>query len=170
MKQVIRGSNIYKDERGRTFIYDKRKNIGYLIQEKNYKEYQLYSNRYILLVILFVLFSNFITRWEYVLILIIIIGIGFEYSYRKKFLPSLTSFARLKQIKRVTPIESLIEKGNKPTCLLLGLAYLTVSILMMINIFITKTDLINIVGNIIISLGAFYFALIHLIAFLKMHK
>ncbi len=158
---------LHKDEKGRKILVNSKTNTGYLIQDKDEKKYRLFSNRYILSVILFVLFANFVKNIFVSCVIVALFLIALEYTYRSKFLPSLTTFKNMKAIKKVSHIDLIVEQGNKNKCLYLSILYLILGILIVINGIISKVDLNIMIANTIISIGSIYFAYINFIAFTK---
>ncbi len=169
-KPTVTGRNIFQDDKGRNILYNFKTKTGYIIQEKDERAYRLYANRYVILIIMFVLLINFIKNLYLVFGLLLILGIMLEYSYRKRFIPSLTCIQNMKPFKKLSPIDSLVELGDKKRCLFLSIMYLALGILIVINGIQIKLSPFVMAGNVIVAIGAVYFAVINLIAYTKIKK
>lgn len=163
----ISGRHIYQDHLGRTAYYDSRSKLAYLIQEKDAKTYRLYSNRYLIALLIPILGFNF----AFPPLIGIALGIGvallLEFRFRKHFLPNLSIVKKFKLEKRQTVLEGLIHQGHPKRNLSLGLAYALFAVLLFINGLMMTHHLWIIACNALISLGALYFSGLHLYAYTK---
>lgn len=166
-KDPIHGINVFQDDRGRNFIYNKRTKTAYLIQEKDENAYKFYSNRYVIAIFLFVLFMNFIKNIYLLLGIATILVISLEIAYRTKFLANLTQMQNVKNMNKISRVEALVKLNDKKRCLLFGLLYLLFGVMIIVNGIDQKHSPILMIGNIIIAIGASYLGIINFIAFTK---
>jgi hypothetical protein len=169
-QKIISGKNIYKDDKGRDVLYLKSQNTGYVIQEKNYQAYTLYSNRYALSVIAGILAANFNVPVLYSVIITIIIMVFLEYRYRTSFLPSLDHIKNFKPTNNISTLDAMIMENNKARNLTLTVLYPVFGVLMIINGIQMKVSPIIMGGNILIALAALYMAIMNFVAFTKINS
>lgn len=112
-KIVVKGRNIYYDEKGRCIYFHKRKNIGYILLEENIKSYTMYSQRYYLAFIAVILSNLVFERLANVFILSFIIGVAvlliLEFRFQKSFLPSLGQLKNFQPKVKLTYIQTLAQ-------------------------------------------------------------
>lgn len=166
-KSVIAGRNIYKDEKGRNILFIKSKNIGYIINDKDQKQYMIYANRYPIALIAGIFAANF--NIPILFCVLIAVGIlGFlEYHYRFVFLTSLSQIKNFKPVTNVSIIDGLVQENNKGKNLILTILYISFGILMVINGIQQEVSPLIMVGNIIVCLVASFMGVLNLIAFIK---
>lgn len=169
-KNSISGRNIYQDEKGRNILYNKNTGIGYLIQDKDERQYNLYKNRYIYIVIGVILAMNFLATPIVCIVIGLIAAAVFEYRYRKTYLPSLVQITNFKPYNNVTYLEQLINSGQKNKVLLFGVLYSVFAILLIINGIEMQLNNVMLILNIALSCAALIFSGYHILAYIKMRK
>lgn len=163
----VSGRHIYQDHLGRTAYYDKSSKLAYLIQEKDAKAYRLYSNRYLIALLIPILGINFAFPPLIGIGVGIAVALLLEYRFRRHFLPNLSVAKKFKLEKRQTVLEGLIHQENPKKTLSLAIAYVLFAILLFINGLMTTTNPWMIGINSIICLGALYFSGLHFYAYTK---
>ncbi len=165
--KIVSGRNIFKDDKGRDILYIKSKNTGYVIQEKDQKGYNLYSNRYVISVIAGVLAANFNIPVLYCIAISVALIAFLEYRYRTHFLPSLIQLTNFKPTKNISTLDALILEKDKKRNLTLAILYVALGVLIVINGIQMKVSPIIMIGNIIVCIAALYMGIMNFIAFTK---
>ncbi|MFV0479918.1 MAG: hypothetical protein ACK5LZ_05045 [Anaerorhabdus sp.] len=166
----LSGYNLYQDDRGRNILYIKRKELGYLIQEKDESKYFFYKNRFMYVFVAIILGLNFSIP-PLVCVGVGIVALGLmEYQYRFKFLPTLTQITNFKPDKKRTFISSIQESHDKGRILLLAVLYILLAILLFLNARELNLSTPIFIANCILSLGSATLGTIHLIAFATLKK
>ncbi|MEG0176813.1 hypothetical protein [Anaerorhabdus sp.] len=169
-KIIVSGRNIYQDEKGRNILYNKNSGVGYLIQEKDEKNYNMYKNRYIFVIVGVILATNFLANvWICLAFGLIALAI-LEYRYRKVFIPTLVQITNFKPYENLTYIDQIVKNAEPNKILLSGILYVAFAILLVINGIEMKLSTALMIGNIVIACGSIVFAGIHFIAFARMKK
>lgn len=169
-KRSISGRNLYQDDKGRNILFNRLDGSGYLIKEKDEKNFHLYSNRYILVAAGVILSMNFIVDLKFSLLIGGIILIALEFMYRTKFLPSLTKIFNFKPYTQVTLVDQLVQKGNKSKVLMTAIAYPVLSVLIVLNGYQLKMNNWMMAINIIIAIVALYISSMYWRAYFKLNK
>ena len=91
---ALKGFSIYKDEHGRNVYYDRLTHNGYIVTASDVNQYNLYSNRFIIPVMVFALLYS------------LNIG-GFEFGYLGGAAAALLSLAAMEFIFRFRFLKSL---------------------------------------------------------------
>lgn len=168
-ERVITGRNVYRDKYNTVIYYDPRKKIGYKIPKEEEANFQSLTRRYILGLIAFIL-----VQYAFVnnLFISIPFGIGvalfMEYRFRKLL-------GRCALVTNFTPSSNKKSADTLMETELSGLylrliMYLALAILLILNIFATKSvriDYILIVSSIAAALWSFYQAFKFLNAIIK---
>lgn len=167
---IVSGRNIYQDEKGRNILYNKNTGVGYLIQEKDERAYNLYKNRYLYVLIGIILAVNFLAD------LWICIGVGvlfalfLEYRYRAKFIPSLVQITNFKPYENLSFVDQMVKNGDKNKILLSGILYIVFAILLVLNGIQMKLSSLLMIANIALACGAIVLSGIHFVAYTKMTR
>ena len=64
----ISGRNIYLDRQGQTVYYDPISKCGYIIDKKVEGKFFVYKNRFVLILMIMILFSEYFPSWKEVVI------------------------------------------------------------------------------------------------------
>lgn len=169
-KSNISGRNIYQDEKGRNILYNKNTGTGYLIQAKDERSYTMYKNRYVLVLIGFILAMNFLAPPLICAGVSVVVAAILEFRYRRNYLPSLVQITNFKPYKNVTLLDQIVNSGEKNRVLISGILYILFAILLIINGIEMKLNNLMMVFNVGLSFAALIFAGIHLLAYSKMRK
>lgn len=156
-KTTLSGMHIYKDKKGRNVYLNTFNKTGYIITDADEKGYHLYSMRFIIGVIAFVLLNGFILSP----ILAAVIGIGayalLEMRFRTKFLPDLTQVPNFEPVAKESALNTASRDETKRIMIKCFL-YLAFSILMAMNTYLQAsngevTQFMEIVGYLVAIAG-----------------
>ena len=164
---IVAGRNIFLDDKGRTVLYVKSSKTGYVIQEKDKKNYNLYSNRYVLSFSGGVLASTFNIPILYCLAIILATVAFLEYRYRYHFLSSLVQLTNFTPKNNLSTLDSMVAANEKKKNLLLGILYFVFGVLIILNGLQMKVSSFVMGGYIIVAIAAAYMGIMNLIAFSK---
>ncbi|MEG0077873.1 hypothetical protein [Anaerorhabdus sp.] len=167
---IVSGRNIYQDEKGRNILYNKNTGVGYLIQAKDEKSYNLYKNRYLYVIIAVILAVNFLASLEICVVIGILFALFLEYRYRTKFIPSLVQITNFKPYENLTFIDQMVKNGNANKILLSGILYIAFAILLVLNGIQMELSNLLMIANIALACGALVFSGIHFVAYARMKK
>ncbi len=169
-KNIISGRHVYQDDKNRNVLYIKQHNCGYLIQEKDEKKFQLYKNRYLYVLVGFILTANFLIDIRIGIVLgLLAIGI-LEFQYRRKFLPSLAQITNFKPYKKVSFIGKIQQSYSKDKILLLAFLYVALGVLLILNAIQLDLSQIIFFLNASLSAGAFFLSSCYFIAAFSQKK
>ena len=128
--------DLLKDERGRLILMNYREHYGYLIDHDDERKLGLFQSRYLLAVMLGV-FIGFYGKWVWGVLFALVLAGFTEYYYRKRFLPNLQT-VESKELpeKRIDRAVIMAQKGKKSLYILL-FASLALSVLLLINCYVT---------------------------------
>ena len=129
----ISGRNIYLDRQGQTVYYDPISKCGYIIDKKVEGKFFVYKNRFVLILMIMILFSEYFPSWKEVVITGIAIYLLAEILFRFKFLRSLRQTTKFNREKRQTMLKSIIESKDTKKAILRIILYLAFAILVILN-------------------------------------
>lgn len=167
-KSNISGRNIYLDRHGQTVYYDLLTKKGYLIDSKVEGKFYVYKNRFILILIVIILCSEYFPSWIHAVIAGIGICLVAEILFRFKFLPSLRQTTKFDRENRQTMLKSIIDSKEPRKAILRAILYLAFAILIVINAWIMEADIAILIVSILLSIMACYCVIVNLIALVKM--
>lgn len=169
-KTNVSGRNIYQDEKGRNILYNKNSGIGYLIQEKDERSYNMYKNRYVYVIIGVILAINFLAD-TWVCIGVGLLFAGFlEYRYRRNFLPSLVQITNFKPYKNVSLIDQIVNSGQANKVLISSILYVLFAVLLVLNGIQMKLNNLMMIANLALAFAAIIFSGVHIVAYTRMKK
>lgn len=167
-KSAIAGRNIYIDDKGQTIMYLSSNKTGYLLKEKDVKNFTLYHNRLALAIALFMLLITFVGDLRIALIAgLALLGV-LEYRFRQVWLPTLPQYPDFVPSKKKTFIEGLVSANNKPRCILLAVLYAAFGILLVANGIVSSSPTYIIVLEVLMMLACLYMSARYIIAVTKM--
>ena len=144
---AIAGRNIYIDDKGQTIMYISRTQTGYILKEKDAKNFNLYHNRIALGIAVAMLLMSLTSEWRIAIIAGLVL---FKPKQKKSF------------------IEGLVETNNKGRCILLAVLYALLGILLVVNGIIIKSDIVVIIFEVATMLACLYMSAQYIIAISKM--
>lgn len=134
---TLSGINIFKDKKGRNVYLNRFNKVGYVITEDDEKSYRMYSMRFIMGFIVFVLINGFMLPTY----LAVIIGIGcyvlMEVKFRNQFLPHLTQLPDFQPVAKESPLNTAARE-EQGRIIIKCCLYLAFSILMVLNTYLQK--------------------------------
>lgn len=164
----ISGRNIYLDRQGQTVYYDPVSKCGYIIDKKVEGKFFVYKNRFVLILMIMILFSEYFPSWKEVVITGIAIYLLAEILFRFKFLRSLRQTTKFNREKRQTMLKSIIESKDTKKAILRIILYLAFAILVILNAITMKADIAILLVSILLSIMAMYCVIVNIIACIKM--
>ena len=165
---AIAGRNIYIDDKGQTIMYISRTQTGYILKEKDAKDFNLYHNRIAIGIAVAMLLMSFTNDWRISIIAGIVLFAVLQYRFVKAWLPTLPQIPNFKPKQKKSFIEGLVETNNKGRCTLLAILYAMLGILLVVNGIIIKSDIIIIVFEVATMLACLYMSTQYVIAISKM--
>ena len=164
---TVKGMNIYYDDKNRSIYYDRFTKQGYLIQDKNSREYYMYQNRYMFVAIAVILASGFISDFWICLSAGICALVVFEYMFRMKFLKSLSVVGGFVPNRKSGLVQAATTPEEKNKLLLKAGLYLALSILLVVNAMTNNYEMWVIVMSYGLSVGAFCLAILNFVSYRK---
>ena len=165
---AIAGRNIYIDEKGQTIMYISRTQTGYILKEKDAKNFNLYHNRIALGIAVAMLLMSFTNDWRISIIAGLVLFGVLQYRFVKALLPTLPQIPNFKPKQKKSFIEGLVETNNKGRCILLAVLYAMLGILLLVNGIIIKSEAIVIAFEAVTMLACLYMSAQYVIAISKM--
>ena len=83
------GSNLYKDNAGKVYIYDKRKNLAYTLDKNNQLKFQLVRCRFIIPITVGFLIYYYLPNYPLSVSIGLICFVLLQFYYHQRFLPEL---------------------------------------------------------------------------------
>ena len=166
---AIAGRNIYIDDKGQTIMYISRTQTGYILKEKDAKNFNLYHNRIALgIAVAMLLMSSLTSDWRISIIAGLVLFGVLQYRFVKSWLPTLPQIPNFKPKQKKSFIEGLVETNNKGRCILLAVLYAMLGVLLVVNGIIIKSDIVIIVFEVATMLACLYMSAQYVIAISKM--
>lgn len=169
---TLSGRNIYQDKNGRNIYYDYLTKKFMYINKEDENKFFIYKNRFAIIILLVALTYDILFKQNqlYAFIGALILEISFEIYYRTRIFSKLKQAKNMEKRKRISPITSIIQNKNKPKIISLIVLYLLFAILLTINTQIENYSLGITLISYLLAIGALYFSILHLIAFIKLKK
>lgn len=164
----ITGRNIYLDNHGQTVFYDALTKKGYIIDSKVENKFYLFKNRFFLVAIAVILFSEYFSDWIQAAAVGIVVCVLVEGYYRFIFLRGLRETKKFDREKRQTMLKATIESNEPRKVLLRAVLYCAFAILIIANALMIKADIAILVVSVLLCIAAGYCAVINVIALIKM--
>ena len=165
---AIAGRNIYIDDKGQTIMYISRTKTGYILKEKDAKNFSLYHNRIALGIAVAMLLMSLTGDWRISIIAGFVLFGVLQYRFVKSWLPTLPQIPNFKPKQKKSFMEGLVETNNKGRCALLAVLYALLGILLVVNGIIIKSDIIVIIFEVATMLACLYMSAQYIIAISKM--
>ena len=165
---AIAGRNIYIDDKGQTIMYISRTQTGYILKEKDAKNFNLYHNRIALGIAVAMLLMSLTSDWRISIIAGLVLFGVLQYRFVKSWLPTLPQIPNFKPEQKKSFIEGLVETNNKGRCILLAVLYALLGILLVVNGILIKSDIVVIIFEVATMLACLYMSAQYIIAISKM--
>jgi len=166
----LSGSNIYLDMYGDKVYYNIFDKNGYIISKQMENKFRLLYYRYYIICIVIILLGNYFHTWQNTLL----VGIGavvlVELYFRLSFLKKLKVIKNFKREKKTSLMESIINSKEKERVIMKAIAYILLSILVIINAIQQNFNLMFLILSTLVAIYSFYIGIINSIAFIKMNK
>ena len=166
----LSGSNIYLDMYGDKVYYNIFDKNGYIISKQIENTFRLLYYRYFNICIVIVILGNYINTWQNTLL----VGLGavvlVEAYFRLVFLKKLKVIKNFKREKKISLMESIINSKEKDRVIIKAIAYILISILVIINAIQQNYNLMLLILSVLVAIYSFYIGIINSIAFIKMKK
>ena len=166
----LSGSNIYLDMYGDKVYYNIFDKNGYIISKQIENKFRLLYYRYFIICIVIVLLGNYFHTWQNTLL----VGLGavvlVEAYFRLVFLKKLKVIKNFKREKKTSLMESIINSKEKERVIMKAIAYILLSILVIINAIQQNFNLMSLILSVLAAIYSFYIGIINSIAFIKMKK
>lgn len=166
----LSGSNIYLDMYGDKVYYNIFDKNGYIISKQMENKFRLLYYRYYIICIVIILLGNYFHTWLNTLL----VGIGaivlVELYFRLVFLKKLKVVKNFKREKKTSLMESIINSKEKERVIMKAIAYILLSILVIINAIQQNFNLMFLILSVLVAIYSFYIGIINSIAFIKMKK
>lgn len=164
----ISGRNIYLDRHGQTVFYDWLTKKGYLIDKDNESKFYIYKNRYVLILMIIILCSEYFPGWVQAALAGIAICIVAELLFRFRFLRGLREAKKFDREKPLTMLKTVIDGKDKKRTILRVILYLAFAILIIVNAIMIEADIAIMALSIILGILSGYCSVINLIGLIKM--
>ena len=161
---AIAGRNIYIDDKGQTIMYISRTQTGYILKEKDAKNFNLYHNRIALGIAVAMLLMSLTSDWRISIIAGLVLFGVLQYRFVKSWLPTLPQIPNFKPKQKKSFIEGLVETNNKGRCILLAVLYALLGILLVVNGILIKSDIVVIIFEVATMLACLFMSAQYVIA------
>ncbi len=163
----LTGRHIYKDKKDRYYYYDTFTKQAFHIYPQDEKQYTLYSNRFLLVILAMILCAGYFLTWLQAIALGIGLCIVAEGLFRFRYLYKLQKCKLPESAVHKSLLDTLLEKKQPNRAVIKALLYLAFAILILINAYVTKAALALVFISALLSVAACYYAFINLMAFIK---
>ncbi|MFV0379867.1 MAG: hypothetical protein ACK5KQ_03475 [Anaerorhabdus sp.] len=166
---VLSGRNIYYDKHDRAIYYNKRNRIGYIIPKAFERTFQNFQNRYVIGLIVFIFINILFNINIYISLGVSAVAVAFlEYKYQNS-LRNMTQIANFNFKNAKKSIEELQEM-SKGAIILRAILYFLLSILIILNLYLSKELYSNIpvvIACFILSFAALYMGIKNMMVVFK---
>lgn len=167
---TVSGNNIYLDIYGDTVYYNIFDKNGYVVSEQVEPKFKLFYHRYSIICIVVILLGDYFYTWQNTLLVGIGAAVLVELFFRLIFLKKLKVIKDFKRERKTSVIESIINRKEKEKTIMKAIAYVFLSILVIINAIQQNYNLVFLILSIVAAAYSFYTGIINIIAFSKMKK
>lgn len=160
------GLFINQNDKGQYVFSDFFIKGGYLLLQRDYEKYRIYSMRYTISIIVIALLSTFISMRIAILVGILTAIVG-ELLFRIKFLKTLTYLPDYKRVDNKTLLDTLTTSSDNNKKIIKAILCVALSILIVINAYQQHYSQTVVICCWVISVIAFIFALLFVISYFK---
>lgn len=158
---TLSGLHIYKDKKGRNVYLNRFNKTGYIITDADEKSYRMYSMRFVLGIIVFILLNGFVLSPLLSALAGVVVYVILEIRFRTKFLPDLTQVPNFEPASKESPL-IVASREEKKRIMMKCVLYLAFSILMAINTYLQaqqgeSTQFMQMIGYLVALAGAAMF-------------
>ena len=166
----LSGTNIYLDMYGDTIYYNIFNKNGYIVSKSVEQKFRLFYHRYSIIFILLILLGDYFNTFSNTLLFGIVLIALSEIYFRAFFLNKLKVIKNFKRERKVSILENTIKSKEKEKTIMKGIAYIFLSVLIILNAIQQNFNFIFIAISGIMSLFSLYYGIINIVAFIKMKK
>jgi len=166
----LSGNNLYLDRYGDTVYYNIFDKNGYIVSKQVEQKFRLFYYRYSIIFIVMILLGDYFNSLQNTLL----VGGGaivlVELYFRLFFLKKLKVIKDFKRERKTSILESTINSKEKEKTMMKAIAYVLLSILIIINAIQQNFNIIFLILSGLVAVYSFYIAIINTIAFSRMKK
>lgn len=166
----LAGRNIYLDIYGDKVYYNSFDKNGYVISPQVEQKFRVGYYRYSIIVIALVLLGDYFKSLQNTLLVGVAAVALSELYFRLIFLKKLKCIKNFKRERKTSKLESIINGQEKEKAMMKLIAYILLSVLIVINGIQQNYNIVFMGLSLVISIFAIYSAIINGIAFSKMKK
>lgn len=166
----LSGTNIYLDMYGDTIYYNIFNKNGYIVSKAVEQKFKLFYHRYSIIFILLILLGDYFNTFTNTLSFGLVLIALSEFYFRVFFLNKLKVIKNFKRERKVSILENIIKSKEKEKTIMKAVAYILLSVLIILNAIQQNFNFIFIAISGIMSLFSLYYGIIHIMAFAKMKK
>ena len=164
----LSGRNIYTDKKKRVIYYDWLTKQGYLVEKKFEGPVLFYQNRVVIILFIAILCAGTFLTWQQATLAGIALLAAVEIYYRRKLFRSLEVVTDVDFGRRLTPLQSIVERKNKEKVIALIVLWAAFAILFPLNAYMEQYSLPLMIFSVGLSIVGIYFCVLHIIALTRM--
>ena len=166
----LAGTNLYLDIYGNTVYYNIFDKNGYIVSKETEQKFRLLYYRYSILIIGLVLLGDYFKSLTNTLLVGIGVASLVELYFRFGFLKKLKVIKNFKRDKKVSKLQSIINTKQKEKIIMKAVAYVLLSVLIVINAIQENYNIVFMALSGIIAICSSYSAVLNAVAFTKIKK
>ena len=163
----LAGTNLYLDIYGNTVYYNVFDKNGYIVSKEVEQKFRLFYYRYSIIVIALVLLGDYFKSLTNTLLIGIGVTVLVELYFRFAFLKKLKVIKNFIRDMKVSKLESIINGKEKDKIVMKAVAYMFLSILIVINAIQQNYNIVFMVLSGIIAVVSIYSGVLNVVAFTK---
>ena len=164
----LSGRNIYTDKKKRVIYYDWLTKQGYLVEKKFEGPVLFYQNRVVIILFIAILCAGTFLTWQQATLAGIALLAVVEIYYRRKLFRSLEVVSDVDFGRRLTPLQSIVERKTKEKVIALIVLWAAFAILFPLNAYMEQYSLPLMIFSVGLSIVGIYFCVLHIIALTRM--
>ena len=164
----LSGRNIYTDKKKRVIYYDWLTKQGYLVEKKFEGPVLFYQNRVVIILFIAILCAGTFLTWQQATLAGIALLAVVEIYYRRKLFRSLEVVTDVDFGRRLTPLQSIVERKTKEKVIALIVLWAAFAILFPLNAYMEQYSLPLMIFSLGLSIVGIYFCVLHIIALARM--
>ena len=164
----LSGRNIYTDKKKRVIYYDWLTKQGYLVEKKFAGPVLFYQNRVVIILFIAILCAGTFLTWQQATLAGIALLAVVEIYYRRKLFRSLEVVTDVDFGRRLTPLQSIVERKTKEKVIALFVLWAAFAILFPLHAYMEQYSLPLMIFSVGLSIVGIYFCVLHIIALTRM--
>lgn len=166
----LSGNNLYLDRYGDTVYYNIFDKNGYIVSKQVEQKFRVFYYRYSIIFIVMILLGDYFNSLQNTLLVGGGVIVLVELYFRLFFLKKLKVIKDFKRERKTSILESTINSKEKEKTMMKAIAYVLLSILIIINAIQQNFNIIFLILSGLVAVYSFYIAIINTIAFSRMKK